>query len=46
MTNEEALLRKSEEEYIFEKSLPVWIERGHRRIGDGCGHTYPLTRIC
>lgn len=34
------------DKYIFEKPLPIWIERGRRRIGDGCGHTYPLSRIC
>ena len=34
------------EEYIFERPLPCWIERGNKRIGDGCGHTYPLSKIC
>lgn len=35
-----------QEDNIFEKPLPVWIERGNRRIGDGCGHTWPLSKIC
>lgn len=34
-----------QEEYIFEKPLPCYIERGNRRIGDVCDHTYALSKI-
>lgn len=33
------------EEYVFERPLPCWIERGNKRIGDGNGHTYSLGKM-